>query len=102
MFFWETVEPLNKPMQSQLLLAPRRKRVQSGVSTSDVVLSTHVGNNEDLFPKILKLHVPPGSTIADVTYGKGVFWKRVPAGKYVLKPTDIKTGVDCRKLPYES
>jgi DNA modification methylase len=71
------------------------------VSTSDVVLSTHVGNNEDLFPKILKLHVTLGSVVADVTYGKGVFWKRVPTGKYVLKATDIKTGVDCRKLPYE-
>ena len=49
---------------------------------------------------ILALHVPAGSTVADVTYGKGIFWKRVAKGAYKVLPTDIKAGVDCRKLPY--
>lgn len=56
--------------------------------------------NEDIFPRILALHVPVGSTVADVTYGKGIFWKKVSLLCYKLKATDIKTGVDCRKLPY--
>lgn len=77
------------------------KRVQGGVATSDVLLSAHIGGNAFLFPQILKLHVPRGSTVADVTYGKGIFWKNVPKGDYVLKATDIAMGVDCRKLPYE-
>jgi tRNA G10 N-methylase Trm11 len=60
-----------------------------------------VGTNEEVFPRILDLHVPRGAAVADVTYGKGIFWKHVPNGRYRLLPTDIKTGVDCRKLPYE-
>lgn len=40
--------------------------------------------------------------MADVTYGKGVFWRDVPEGHYKLLPTDIQSGVDCRCLPYAS
>lgn len=77
------------------------RRIQGGVATSDVVLSACVGKNEDIFPEILGLHVPPNAVVADATYGKGIFWKKVPPGIYQLKATDIQTGVDCRKLPYE-
>ena len=45
--------------------------------------------------------MPEGSTIADVTYGKGAFWKCVPEGLYKLLATDIQTGVDCCNLPYD-
>lgn len=38
--------------------------------------------------------------VADVTYGKGAFWRKVPEGVYDLRPTDILTGTDCRELPY--
>ncbi len=38
--------------------------------------------------------------MADVTYGRGVFWNNVPKGKFKLLPTDIEGGVDCRDLPY--
>ena len=54
-----------------------------------------------MFPYILDLHVPRGATVADVTHGKGIFWKRVPEDAYKLLATDIKTGVDCRNLPYK-
>lgn len=77
-----------------------KKRVQGGKTTSELIRSTYVSNNEDVFPKILQLHVPIGSKVADVTYGKGIFWKKVPKRAYKLKATDIKTGVDCRNLPY--
>ncbi len=36
-----------------------------------------------------------------MTYGKGVFWKRVEDGAYKVLATDIETGVDCRDLPYK-
>jgi hypothetical protein len=78
----------------------RKKRVQSGTTTSHVIQSAHLGGNEDVFPSILALHVPRGAVIADITYGKGVFWKNVPRDVYTLQATDIKTGVDCRALPY--
>lgn len=72
------------------------------VATSDLVLSAHVGQNARLFADILGLHVPRGSRIADVTYGKGAFWKEVDPTHYTLLASDLKTGVDCRKLPYEA
>lgn len=91
-----------------------RRRVQGGVATADVVVSARVGDNAELFAQILELHVPKGSTVADVTYGLGVFWRRVPDGVYTLLASDIalkpevparagaklKSGVDCRALPY--
>jgi tRNA G10 N-methylase Trm11 len=78
-----------------------KKRVQGGIATSDVVVSAYVGGNAEIFPSILSLHVPEGATIADVTYGKGVFWKNVPKHLYKVLPSDIANGIDCRCLPYE-
>ena len=93
-------------MSSQLSLLPASaggtaKRIQGGIATTDVVMSAYVGGNAEVFPQVLALHVPEGSTVADVTWGKGVFWKNVPEGKYKLLATDLKSGVDCRSLPYE-
>jgi len=79
---------------------PKRKS-PDGAATTDLVLSCYAGDNSEVFPKILHLHVPKGSVVADVTYGKGVFWRRVAPGDYDLKASDLKTGVDCRRLPYE-
>jgi hypothetical protein len=78
-----------------------KKRKQGGEATSDLVMSASIGGNAEIFPEILKLHVPDGSTIADVTWGKGVFWQNVPINKYKLLATDISMGVDCRELPYQ-
>ena len=76
------------------------KRVQGGESSTDLILSAYTGGNADVFPRVLELHVARGSTVADVTYGKGVFWRNVPADAYELRATDLQTGVDCRDLPY--
>lgn len=78
----------------------RARKKPAGEATTDVVLSSHVGDNAPVFRDILRLFVPEGSTVADVTYGKGAFWKDVPAGLYTVLATDIQTGVDCRDLPY--
>ncbi len=80
----------------------RKKRVQGGEATSDVVLSAYTGGNADIFPQILALHVPSGARIADVTYGTGVFWRNVDIHQYHLVSTDISMGIDCRATPYES
>ncbi len=78
------------------------KRVQGGVATSNVTQSAYVSGNAEIFPHILDLHVPIGSKVADVTFGTGVFWKNVDLNHYELIPSDIATGVDCRKLPYQN
>jgi hypothetical protein len=89
-------------------------RLQGGVATADVIVSARVGDNAELFAQILALHVPRGSLVADVTFGLGAFWKKVPAGAYRVLASDIalkpevrapegfslQTGVDCRALPH--
>ena len=91
------------------------RRVQGGEATTDVILSASVSGNAEVFADIAKLHIPKNSRIADVTYGKGVFWKNIPIGEYDLNFSDldakvskdpthqveVKTGIDSRNLPFE-
>jgi len=93
---------------------PRKKRVAGGSPSTDLVFSAYVADNADIFPRVLELHVPKGSVIADVTFGKGVFWKHVPTENYTVIASDISAKrqyrlpsfitltdeIDCRKLPY--
>jgi hypothetical protein len=78
---------------------PGRRR-PAGVATTDVTLSAHVATNAAVFAQVLALHVPEGSRVADVTWGKGAFWRQVPDSAYQVLATDLQTGVDCRDLPY--
>lgn len=78
---------------------PKRKS-PDGVATTDIILSAHIANNAEVFEQLARLHIPEGEDVADVTYGKGVFWKNIPEGRYKLHPSDLKTGTDCRQLPY--
>lgn len=76
-----------------------------------LIYSAHVGVNAEVFPAILNLHVKEGARIADVTYGKGAFWKFVQKGRYETVFSDLNTGLedegakvrklDCRNLPFE-
>lgn len=80
------------------------------VDENETILSSYVATNSNVFPKVLQLHVEEGAKIADVTYGKGVFWENIPEGRYEVYRTDIDPkkspdspdgeGVDCRDLPY--
>lgn len=88
-------------VQGSLSPLEKKKRVATGETTTDLVFSAYVETNAEVFPRILGLHVPKGSRVADVTYGKGVFWRNVPEGDYELLATDIAMGVDCRDLPYD-
>lgn len=86
------------------LVQPKPKRKSpEGAATNDLVLSAHRGTNDAVFPRILGLYVAPGSRIADVTFGRGVFWKRVDVvrHRYTVLGTDVRTGTDCRSLPYD-
>lgn len=98
-----------RPVQARLLpgappqAAGQRPRhtVKNGAPANDLVLSAAAGGNEDIFPRVLSLYAAPGSAVADVTYGKGVFWRNIPADRYRLLATDLTGGVDSRALPYE-
>ncbi len=77
------------------------RKSPDGIATNELVLSAAVGTNADLFPSVIGLYVAKGGTVADVTYGQGVFWQNVPANYYKVLASDLKSGVDSRKLPYK-
>lgn len=94
-----------------------RKRIQGGESTTDLILSAYVDNNDVVFKEILDLYVSPGADIADVTFGFGVFWNKVDMTQYNIHASDlylkkeslkryphltITEGTDCKELPYEN
>lgn len=86
--------------KSATLKPKKTNRVARGLSTNELVFSAYQGTNDEVFPQVLALHVPKGSIVCDVTYGKGVFWKSIDRTAYDLRATDLTTGVDCRRLPY--
>ena len=51
------------------------------VENDEVVLSSYIATNSEVFPRVLQLHVEDGAKIADVTYGKGVFWEEMTDNK---------------------
>ena len=79
----------------------KKRKSPDGVSTNNLIFSAYIGQNKEVFPHILTLYVSEGAKIADVTYGKGVFWRKINTDRYDLYPTDILDGIDCRNLPYE-
>jgi len=102
------MEPLETVQESVRLavhgaapVKPKKtRRVARGISTNELIFSACQATNDEVFPHVLKLYVPAGSLVADVTYGKGVFWKQIPRGAYDVRASDLRDGVDCRKLPY--
>ncbi len=64
------------------------------------ILTGHTGTNADLIPHIISLYVKKGDVIADVTFGKGVFWRNVDVSLYDFRATDLMTGTDFGSLPY--
>lgn len=66
----------------------------------EIIKTAYAGNNSDLMPKVLKMYAKEGDVIYDVTYGKGVFWKKAIMDSYDFWPTDLSTGVNFKSLPY--
>ena len=79
---------------------PEKRIVKNGEPTNSLVFSASTDGNDRMFLRILSLYVKRDSIVADVTYGKGVFWRRVPEDMCDVRATDIIDGVDCRNLPY--
>lgn len=95
-------QPLKKPKKTN--------RINTGIATNELIHSAYLDSNDAVFPLILELYAPPRARIADITYGKGVFWKHVDTRKYKVFFSDLKRdglprrcvgGVDSRRLPYE-
>jgi hypothetical protein len=93
-------EPVTHESLPTVTVARLKRKAPDGIATNNLLFSAHQGTNDEVFPLVLGMYLTAGSTVADVTYGKGVFWKNVPRRRYRLLASDIKTGVDCRSLPY--
>ena len=67
------------------------------------IYSNVTGDNSDLIETVAKQYIKPLDKVADVTFGKGVFWKKVDVSQFSFFPTDLKTvapPVDFCNLPY--
>lgn len=53
-----------------------------------------------LFEKIAQLYLTGCRRVVDVTYGKGVIWKRTAQLGFVLHKLDLRTGTDFGKIPF--
>ena len=91
---------MNREENTETPKRKRKRKSPDGIATNDLILSAHTGTNDWVFPYVMSLYVSPGSTIADVTFGKGVFWRQIPKDAYHILATDLSEGVDCRDLPY--
>lgn len=58
------------------------------------ILTAKVGTNADQFPDVLAIYAPEGSCILDMTYGRGVFWKRVDRSCYQVVTNDLSPAKD--------
>jgi hypothetical protein len=97
----ELVADPSPPIRLVQRKGKKPRKAPDGIATNDLIFSAHVGSNGAVFPMVLALYVPEKSVVADVTYGKGAFWRGIPKARYDVRTTDLKSGTDCRKLPYK-
>jgi hypothetical protein len=64
------------------------------------------GSNADLIRRVARKYLASGATVADVTYGHGVFWRQLGRSRFHLIGSDIRPMpgsslvADFRHLPY--
>ena len=70
------------------------------------IFTSYTGDNSDLIRDVSKLYLVKGMVVADVTYGRGVFWRKVDVSMFSFFPSDLKTcpdtTYDFRHLPYKN
>lgn len=77
------------------------EQVDAGFEYESTQLGTVYASNEEAMAAIMKVYGRKGMTVADVTYGSGVFWKHINTSDYAFTPSDLKTcGTDFTDLPY--
>src|SRR5690606_5361610 len=60
--------------------------VRPGTPAVSYVLTALQGTNADLIERVAQIYLKPGMAVADVTYGKGVFWQKVDTGQFDFLP----------------
>lgn len=102
------LRPVQTPVRTAKKKAkflPERKPVLlstsfSAVSNNGKSVSAIYGTNAELMKNVANIWLKSDDIIADVTFGRGVFWKKLRKPNFCH---DIKIdGVDCRNLPHNS
>jgi tRNA G10 N-methylase Trm11 len=87
-------------------MSKTKSEYEEAVKNNMGIYTSYTGNNDLLFNQVSKLYFHDGDKIADVTYGKGVFWKTIDTSKYNFfasdKITCPKAKYDFCNLPYKS
>src|SRR5664279_3959556 len=76
------------------------KRLQANEESADVnvlksvgkkppLTTSHSGNNADLISAVADFYISDGSTVADVTYGSGAFWRKTDDSRFILLKADL-------------
>lgn len=90
--------PLNPVALSTNTKAPAQSPHGSDFFGGGISVSAVTGDNSDLMFQVAKLWILDSDVVADVTFGKGVFWRKLRAPNH---GHDIQIdGVDCRRLPH--
>jgi hypothetical protein len=90
-----------------IIAACKRGDLKMQIEPASVILTSNRGNNSNLLASVFDLYAPKGAVIADVTYGKGSFWKLIDKSNYTALVSDVKPGfdvnarIDFRSLPYK-
>jgi methylase of polypeptide subunit release factors len=63
------------------------------------ILTASIGKNTAQLQNILSLYVPLHSTIADLTYGKGWFWKNIDCSLYTVFGSDVSDRITQKQPP---
>ncbi len=71
------------------------------------ILTSYKGNNTDLIKEVSDLYIKDGEKVIDITWGKGVFWKKVDLSRLDFYATDLITNApngnhNLNNLPYLS
>jgi hypothetical protein len=81
-------------------------RIDFGSADGEPVYNCIQGDNADLIAAVARLYLPKGCRVADITYGRGVFWRKVNLDNYRFFKSDRITcpGAlhDFRRLPYKN
>jgi hypothetical protein len=71
-----------------------------------LIETAYQGTNASLIRHVARLYIADGALVADVTYGKGVFWRKTDTSRFTLLTSDKLTvperPYDFRQLPYAS
>jgi len=87
-------------------LKPCIQKARSPILTDEPVLSCIQGDNADLIAHVARLYLRDGSTVADVTAGRMIFWQRIDTKRWDFRPSDIAPQIkgvrrmDFRRLNY--